>query len=61
MVIKMEDRLKELAVKSIRKVVREHKDNCNSESCGVQTWLIATFIEEFINRPLTKEEIEDFM
>lgn len=61
MVNKMEQRLLEQAVNSIRKVTREHKNNCNSEDCGVQTYLIGLLVKEAIGRELTSEEWEDFI
>lgn len=57
----MDDRTKELAVNSIRKVTREHKDKCNSEDCGVNTYFIGLAVKELLGRELTEEEFEDFV
>ena len=57
----MEERTKQLAIKSIRKLSREHKDNCNSEDCEIYTHLIGLAVEELLGRTLTSEELEDFM
>jgi len=57
----MDERTKRIAVNNIRKVTREHKDNCNSEDCGVNTYFIGLAVRELLGRELTEEEFKDFV
>ena len=60
-VLIMDKRLAEGAVRSIIALTKEHKGLCEADDCGVSTCQLGEVVSHLMGRPLTKEEAEVFI
>lgn len=58
----MTDEIIKFKAEMLRKLVVEHKKNCEKESCGISTVIIyATFYQPFLGQEEASKNISDFL